>query len=112
MIIPVVTKDMIFFSKIKSLASLEDRIIHINKIEILNKLDCEEEIDVLIVDLSLNVTEQIQKFLIGKASLGYYPHIQTALKEKGEDLNLTRIVTRNQLIKKYKKILNELKKRV
>ncbi|MBT3850015.1 MAG: hypothetical protein P8M64_00440 [Thermodesulfobacteriota bacteirum] len=112
MIIPVVTKDMIFFSKIKSLASLEDRIIHINSIGILDKLDCEEKIDVLIVDLSFNLTEQIQKFLIGKASLGYYPHIQTALKEKGEDLNLTRIVTRNQLIKKYKKILNELKKRV
>ena len=112
MIIPVVTKDIMYFSKLKSK-------ININKyslVQIKNRKEIEDLLlnkscSLLIVDFSDGFAKTIElKDLIKNKdifSIGYYPHINKNLKQNAIKFGTGKQVTRNQLFKNINDIVDE-----
>lgn len=112
MIIPVVTKDIMYFSKLKSK-------ININKyslVQIKNRKEMEDLLlnkscSLLIVDFSDGLAKTIElKDLIKNKdifSVGYYPHVNENLKQNAIKFGTGKQVTRNQLFKNINDIIDE-----
>ena len=99
MIIPVVTRDLIYFSKLESLISPEHRMIQIKNIEDIDKLDFANERTIFIADELFNRKNKI-------SVVAYYPHVMKNLRELGEKLGCKIIITRKKLLTEINSIVN------
>tara|TARA_B100000963_G_scaffold99165_1_gene85695 strand:+ start:122 stop:496 length:375 start_codon:yes stop_codon:yes gene_type:complete len=115
MIIPVVTKDIIYFSKLQSISN-KDRYS-------LQQVKSKEDILIVLfkcdyplclLDFSCDLIESFKlKDLLKNrgchtiSSIAYYPHIQKDIKQKAIDYGTTIQVTRNELYKNLNIILDD-----
>ena len=113
MIIPVVTKDIMYFSRLKSKINVNKY----NLVQVKNRKEIEnilsnENCSLLIVDFSDDLAKSIElKDLIKNKdifSVGYYPHINENLKQNAIKFGTGKQVTRNQLFKNINDIVDEL----
>ena len=75
MIIPVVTRDLIYFSKLESLISPEHRMIQIKNIEDIDKLDFANERTIFIADLNDELINELLNRKDKISVVAYYPHV-------------------------------------
>jgi|TARA_B100000131_G_scaffold117769_1_gene114720 hypothetical protein len=115
MIIPVVTKDIMFFSKLKSSINSDRYSLEQikNKEDILDIL-IKSDYPLCIIDFSSDLIE-LPKFkdifknrgLHTINTVGYYPHVNKILKQKAIDFGTKKQVTRNQLMKNINNIVDD-----
>lgn len=106
MIIPVVTRDLIYFSKLESLISPEHRMIQIKNIEDIDKLDFANERTIFIADLNDELINELFNRKNKLSVVAYYPHVMKNLRELGEKLGCKIIITRKKLLTEINSIVN------
>ena len=109
MIIPVVTEDMIYFSKLKSLTSKNYELLHIKRSEDIDKLNLDNTKYIFIVDLNSILYKQLIKRANRIYAIGYYPHVKKELLSLGMEIGCKITVTRSVLVKKLNTILGDIK---
>jgi hypothetical protein len=109
MIIPVVTEDMIYFSKLKSLTSKNYELLHIKRSEDIDKLNLDNTKYIFIVDLNSILYKQLIKRANRIYAIGYYPHVKKELLSLGMEIGCKTTVTRSVLVKKLNTILDDIK---
>jgi len=116
MIIPVVSNDIIYFSKLQSIANHKRyELTHVkNEEDIINIiLRCNYPICIIDINSELIDSVNLQDALKNRGchsidTIAYYPHIDNKLKEKAIDFGTNLQVTRNQLFKNLNKILDDI----
>ena len=106
MIIPVVTRDVIYFSKLESLISPEHRMIQIKNIEDIDKLDFANERTIFIADLNDELINELFNRNNKLSVVAYYPHVMKNLRELGKKLGCKIIITRKKLLTEINSIVN------
>jgi len=109
MIIPVVTEDMIYFSKLKSLTSEKYELLHIKRSEDMDKLNLNNTKYIFVVDLNSVLYKQLNKRVNRIYAIGYYPHVKKELLSLGIEIGCKITVTRSVLVKKLNTILDDIK---
>ena len=110
MIIPVVTKDIMFFSKLKSSINSDRYSLEQikNKEDILDIL-IKSDYPLCIIDFSSDLIE-LQKFKDILKTEDYvntvYPHVNKILKQKAIDFGTKKQVAKNQLMKNINNIVD------
>ena len=112
MIIPVVTKDIMYFSKLKSKINIDKySLIQIKNRKEIENILLDKNFLLLIVDFSDDFAKSIElKDLIKNrdiVSIGYYPHVNENLKQNAIKFGTGKQVTRNQLFKNINNIVDE-----
>ncbi len=116
MIIPVVSHDIIYFSKLQSIVNQKRyELKHVKSEEdIINIiLKCNYPICVIDINSELIESVNLQDALKNRGchsidTIAYYPHIDAKLKEKAIDFGTNLQVTRNRLFKNLNKILDDI----
>ena len=112
MIIPVVTRDMIYFSKLKSVIIGDYIIIQIKNEEDVDKLDLNDGVHILIADLNDTLIKKVLDKNNKIAVIGYYPHVMKDLKDWGEELGCIKILPKGKLIKELNKTIETINERL
>ena len=109
MIIPVVTEDMIYFSKLKSLTNENYELLHVKRSEDMDKLNLDITKYIFVVDLNSVLYKQLTKRANRFCAIGYYPHVKKELLSLGMEIGCKITVTRSVLVKKFNTILDDIK---
>ena len=109
MIIPVVTEDMIYFSKLKSLTNENYELLHIKRPQDMDKLNLDITKCIFVVDLNSVLYKQLTKRANRFSAIGYYPHVKKELLSLGMEIGCKITVTRSVLVKKLNTILDDIK---
>jgi|TARA_B110000263_G_scaffold146516_1_gene127065 hypothetical protein len=112
MIIPVVTRDMIYFSKLKSVIIGDYIIIQIKNEEDVDKLDLNDGVHIFIADLNDTLIKKVLDKNNKIAVIGYYPHVMKDLKDWGEELGCVKILPKGKLIKEVNKTIKTINERL
>jgi hypothetical protein len=112
MIIPVVTRDMIYFSKLKSVIIGDYIIIQIKNEEDVDKLDLNDGVHIFIADLNDTLIKKVLDKNNKIAVIGYYPHVMKDLKDWGEELGCIKILPKGKLIKEVNKTIKTINERL
>ena len=112
MIIPVVTRDMIYFSKLKSVIIGDYIIIQIKNEEDVAKLDLNDGVHIFIADLNDTLIKKVLDKNNKIAVIGYYPHVMKDLKDWGEELGCIKILPKGKLIKEVNKTIKTINERL
>jgi len=112
MIIPVVTRDMIYFSKLKSVIIGDYIIIQIKNEEDVDKLDLNDGVHIFIADLNDTLIKKVLDKNNKIAVIGYYPHVMKDLKDWGEELGCIKILPKGKLIKEVNKTIKTIDERL
>ena len=116
MIIPVVSNDIIYFSKLKSIVNQKRyELTHVKSEEDIINIILKCNYPICIIDINSELVESVnlQDALKNRGchsidTIAYYPHINTKLKEKAINFGTNLQVTRNQLFKNLNKILDDI----
>jgi len=116
MIIPVVSNDIIYFSKLQSIVNQKRyELAHVKSEEDIINIILKCNYPICIIDINSELVESVnlQDALKNRGchsidTIAYYPHINTKLKEKAIDFGTNLQVTRNQLFKNLNKILDDI----
>jgi|SRR6056300_604051 len=116
MIIPVVSNDIIYFSKLQSIVNQKRyELAHVKSEEDIINIILKCNYPICIIDINSELVESVnlQDALKNRGchsidTIAYYPHIETKLKEKAIDFGTNLQVTRNQLFKNLNKILDDI----
>ena len=115
MIIPVVTKDLIFFSKLKSSCKQNYDLVQVKNEHDIETILIKCNYPICIMDIAFNLVDTIYFKEIFKNrgchtidTIAYYPHLDSALKEKAVKIGTKKQLTKNQLVKNVKKVIEEL----
>ena len=115
MIIPVVTKDLIFFSRLKSLCRKDYDLVQVKNENDIRTILIKCNYPICIMDIAFDLVDTIYLKEIFKNrgchtinTIAYYPHLDNKLKEKAIRIGLKKQLTKNQLVKNIRKVIEEL----
>ena len=116
MIIPVVSDDIIYFSKLQSKVNKKrDEWSHVKSEEDIIDIILKYTYPICIIDINSKLIESLnlQDSLKNRGchsidTIAYYPHVDIKLKEKAVDFGTNLQVTRNQLFKNLNNILDDI----
>ena len=116
MIIPVVSDDIIYFSKLQSKANQKRyELRHVKSEEDIIDIILKCNYPICIIDINSKLIESLnlQDALKNRGchsidTIAYYPHVDIKLKEKAVDFGTNLQVTRNQLFKNLNNILDDI----
>ena len=116
MIIPVVSDDIIYFSKLQSKINQKRyELRHVKSEEDIvdTILKCNYPICIIDINSKLIESLNLQDALKNRGchsidTIAYYPHVDIKLKEKAVDFGTNLQVTRNQLFKNLNNILDDI----
>ena len=116
MIIPVVSDDIIYFSKLQSKINQKRyELRHVKSEEDIVDIILKCNYPICIIDINSKLIESLnlQNALKNRGchsidTIAYYPHVDIKLKEKAVDFGTNLQVTRNQLFKNLNKILDNI----
>ena len=116
MIIPVVSDDIIYFSKLQSKVNQKRyELRHVKSEEDIIDIILKCNYPICIIDINSKLIESLnlQDALKNRGchsidTIAYYPHVDIKLKEKAVDFGTNLQVTRNQLFKNLNKILDNI----
>ena len=116
MIIPVVSDDIIYFSKLRSKVNQKRyELRHVKSEEDIIDIILKCNYPICIIDINSKLIESLnlQDALKNRGchsidTIAYYPHVDIKLKEKAVDFGTNLQVTRNQLFKNLNKILDNI----
>jgi len=116
MIIPVVSDDIIYFSKLQSKANKKRyELSHVKSEEDIIDIILKCNYPICIIDINSKLIESLnlQDALKNRGchsidTIAYYPHVDIKLKEKAVDFGTNLQVTRNQLFKNLNNILDDI----
>ena len=116
MIIPVVSDDIIYFSKLQSKVNQKRyELSHVKSEEDIIDIILKCNYPICIIDINSKLIESfnLQDALKNRGchsidTIAYYPHVDIKLKEKAVDFGTNLQVTRNQLFKNLNKILDNI----
>ena len=116
MIIPVVSDDIIYFSKLQSKINQKRyELRHVKSEEDIVDIILKCNYPICIIDINSKLIESLnlQDALKNRGchsidTIAYYPHVDIKLKEKAVDFGTNLQVTRNQLFKNLNKILDDI----
>tara|TARA_B100001939_G_scaffold77709_3_gene65639 strand:- start:20 stop:394 length:375 start_codon:yes stop_codon:yes gene_type:complete len=116
MIIPVVSDDIIYFSKLQSKINQKRyELRHVKSEEDIIDIILKCNYPICIIDINSKLIESLnlQDALKNRGchsidTIAYYPHVDIKLKEKAVDFGTNLQVTRNQLFKNLNKILDNI----
>ena len=116
MIIPVVSDDIIYFSKLQSKVNQKRyELRHVKSEEDIIDVILKCNYPICIIDINSKLIESLnlQDALKNRGchsidTIAYYPHVDIKLKEKAVDFGTNLQVTRNQLFKNLNKILDNI----
>ena len=116
MIIPVVSDDIIYFSKLQSKINQKRyELRHVKSEEDIVDIILKCNYPICIIDINSKLIESLnlQDALKNRGchsidTIAYYPHVDIKLKEKAVDFGTNLQVTRNQLFKNLNNILDNI----
>ena len=116
MIIPVVSDDIIYFSKLQSKANQKRyELRHVKSEEDIVDIVLKCNYPICIIDINSKLIESLnlQDALKNRGchsidTIAYYPHVDIKLKEKAVDFGTNLQFTRNQLFKNLNNILDDI----
>tara|TARA_B100002019_G_scaffold156372_1_gene134651 strand:+ start:293 stop:667 length:375 start_codon:yes stop_codon:yes gene_type:complete len=116
MIIPVVSDDIIYFSKLQSKVNQKRyELRHVKSEEDIIDIILKCNYPICIIDINSKLIESLnlQDALKNRGchsidTIAYYPHVDIKLKEKAVNFGTNLQVTRNQLFKNLNKILDNI----
>lgn len=116
MIIPVVSDDIIYFSKLQSKVNQKRyELRHVKSEEDIIDIILKCNYPICIIDINSKLIESLnlQDALKNRGchsidTIAYYPHVDIKLKEKAVDFGTNLQVTRNQLFKNLNNILDDI----
>ena len=116
MIIPVVSDDIIYFSKLQSRVNQKRyELSHVKSEEDIIDIILKCNYPICIIDINSKLIESLnlQDALKNRGchsidTIAYYPHVDLKLKEKAVDFGTNLQVTRNQLFKNLNNILDDI----
>lgn len=116
MIIPVVSDDIIYFSKLQSKVNQKRyELRHVKSEEDIIDVILKCNYPICIIDINSKLIESLnlQDALKNRGchsidTIAYYPHVDIKLKEKAVDFGTNLQVTRNQLFKNLNNILDDI----
>ena len=116
MIIPVVSDDIIYFSKLQSKVNQKRyELSHVKSEEDIVDIILKCNYPICIIDINSKLIESLnlQDALKNRGchsidTIAYYPHVDIKLKEKAVDFGTNLQVTRNQLFKNLNNILDDI----
>ena len=116
MIIPVVSDDIIYFSKLQSKVNQKRyELSHVKSEEDIIDIILKCNYPICIIDINSKLIESLnlQDALKNRGchsidTIAYYPHVDIKLKEKAVDFGTNLQVTRNQLFKNLNNILDDI----
>ena len=116
MIIPVVSDDIIYFSKLQSKINQKRyELRHVKSEEDIVDIILKCNYPICIIDINSKLIESLnlQDALKNRGchsidTIAYYPHVDLKLKEKAVDFGTNLQVTRNQLFKNLNNILDDI----
>ena len=116
MIIPVVSDDIIYFSKLQSKINQKRyELRHVKSEEDIVDIVLKCNYPICIIDINSKLIESLnlQDALKNRGchsidTIAYYPHVDIKLKEKAVDFGTNLQVTRNQLFKNLNNILDDI----
>lgn len=116
MIIPVVSDDIIYFSKLQSKINQKRyELRHVKSEEDIIDIILKCNYPICIIDINSKLIESLnlQDALKNRGchsidTIAYYPHVDIKLKEKAVDFGTNLQVTRNQLFKNLNNILDDI----
>ena len=116
MIIPVVSDDIIYFSKLQSKVNQKRyELSHVKSEEDIIDIILKCNYPICIIDINSKLIESLnlQDALKNRGchsidTIAYYPHVDIKLKEKAIDFGTNLQVTRNQLFKNLNNILDDI----
>lgn len=116
MIIPVVSDDIIYFSKLQSKVNQKRyELRHVKSEEDIVDIVLKCNYPICIIDINSKLIESLnlQDALKNRGchsidTIAYYPHVDIKLKEKAVDFGTNLQVTRNQLFKNLNNILDDI----
>jgi DNA-binding NtrC family response regulator len=116
MIIPVVSDDIIYFSKLQSKVNKKRyELSHVKSEEDIIDIILKCNYPICIIDINSKLIESLnlQDALKNRGchsidTIAYYPHVDIKLKEKAVDFGTNLQVTRNQLFKNLNNILDDI----
>ena len=116
MIIPVVSDDIIYFSKLQSKINQKRyELRHVKSEEDIIDVILKCNYPICIIDINSKLIESLnlQDALKNRGchsidTIAYYPHVDIKLKEKAVDFGTNLQVTRNQLFKNLNNILDDI----
>jgi len=116
MIIPVVSDDIIYFSKLQSKANQKRyELRHVKSEEDIIDVILKCNYPICIIDINSKLIESLnlQDALKNRGchsidTIAYYPHVDIKLKEKAVDFGTNLQFTRNQLFKNLNNILDDI----
>ncbi|MEL0080816.1 MAG: hypothetical protein VW832_02450 [bacterium] len=116
MIIPVVSDDIIYFSKLQSKINQKRyELRHVKSEEDIVDIILKCNYPICIIDINSKLIESLnlQDALKNRGchsidTIAYYPHVDIKLKEKAVDFGTNLQVTRNQLFKNLNNILDDI----
>ncbi|MFL2686406.1 MAG: hypothetical protein ACJ0NN_02825 [Thermodesulfobacteriota bacterium] len=116
MIIPVVSDDIIYFSKLQSKVNQKRyELSHVKSEEDIIDIILKCNYPICIIDINSKLIESLnlQDALKNRGchsidTIAYYPHVDIKLKDKAVDFGTNLQVTRNQLFKNLNNILDDI----
>ncbi len=116
MIIPVVSDDIIYFSKLQSKVNQKRyELRHVKSEEDIIDVILKCNYPICIIDINSKLIESLnlQDALKNRGchsidTIAYYPHVDIKLKEKAVDFGTNLQFTRNQLFKNLNNILDDI----
>ena len=116
MIIPVVSDDIIYFSKLQSKVNQKRyELRHVKSEEDIIDIILKCNYPICIIDINSKLIESLnlQDALKNRGchsidTIAYYPHVDIKLKDKAVDFGTNLQVTRNQLFKNLNNILDDI----
>ena len=116
MIIPVVSDDIIYFSKLQSKVNQKRyELSHVKSEEDIIDIILKCNYPICIIDINSKLIESLnlQDALKNRGchsidTIAYYPHVDIKLKEKAVDFGTNLQFTRNQLFKNLNNILDDI----
>ena len=116
MIIPVVSDDIIYFSKLQSKVNKKRyELSHVKSEEDIIDIILKCNYPICIIDINSKLIESLnlQDALKNRGchsidTIAYYPHVDIKLKEKAVDFGTNLQFTRNQLFKNLNNILDDI----
>lgn len=116
MIIPVVSDDIIYFSKLQSKINQKRyELRHVKSEDDIVDIILKCNYPICIIDINSKLIESLnlQDALKNRGchsidTIAYYPHVDIKLKEKAVDFGTNLQVTRNQLFKNLNNILDDI----
>ena len=116
MIIPVVSDDIIYFSKLQSKVNQKRyELRHVKSEEDIIDIILKCNYPICIIDINSKLIESLnlQDALKNRGchsidTIAYYPHVDIKLKDKAIDFGTNLQVTRNQLFKNLNNILDDI----